>query len=107
MAKHRASKPSVVERRKTALERLNQVELEEVSLDARPEELSIGQCQRAIVRALMAEPALIVADEPTSALDTLVAEKVLRLLTATSEQGVAIVIVSHDQPMLNSLCDRV
>jgi peptide/nickel transport system ATP-binding protein len=108
MAKHRATRPSVVERCKTARERLNQVGLEEVSLEARPEELSIGQCQRvSIARALMAEPALIIADEPTSALDTLVAAKVLTLLTAASEQGIAIVIVSHDQTMLHSLCHRV
>ena len=79
-----------------------------MSLEARPEELSIGQCQRvSIARALMAEPALIVADDPTSALDTLVAAKVLKLLTAASNQGVAIVIVSHDQNMLNGLCHCV
>lgn len=108
MAKHRAIRSSGIERRKIARERLNQVGLEEVSLEARPEELSIGQCQRvSIARAVMAEPSLIVADEPTSALDTLVAAKVLKLLTAASEQGVAIVIVSHDQAMLNSLCHGV
>lgn len=108
MAKQRAVRPSGIERRKTARERLDQVGLEEVSLAARPEELSIGQCQRvSIARSLLAEPALIVADEPTSALDTLVAAKVLKLLTAASEQGVAIVIVSHDHTMLDSLCHRV
>lgn len=108
MAKHRATRPSGIERRKIARLRLKQVGLEEVNLEARPEELSIGQCQRvSIARALVAEPALIVADEPTSALDTLVAAKVLKLLTAASEQGVAIVIVSHDQMMLNALCHRV
>ncbi len=108
MAKHRIARPSGIERRKIARECLNQVGLEEVSLEARPEELSIGQCQRvSIARALIAGPALIVADEPTSALDTLVAAKVLKLLKAASEQGIAIVIVSHNQTMLNSLCHRV
>lgn len=108
MAKHRRDRPSRAKRREIARERLAQVGLTQVDLEARPDELSIGQCQRvSIARALTAEPALIVADEPTSALDASVSAAILRLLAAASEQGIAIVIVSHDRAMLRALCHRV
>ncbi len=108
MAKHRSARPSRAKRREIARERLAQVGLGQVDLEARPDELSIGQCQRvAIARALAAEPALIVADEPTSALDASVSATILRLLTEAAERGIAIVIVSHDKPMLHALCQRV
>ena len=80
----------------------------EVDLDAKPFELSVGQCQRvAIARALTAKPALIVADEPTSALDASISKTVLQLLARIAESGTAIVIVSHDASVLDSLCHRV
>jgi peptide/nickel transport system ATP-binding protein len=108
MAKTRNNHPSRAPRREIARERLAQVGLAEVDLEARPDDLSIGQCQRvSIARALTAEPALIVADEPTSALDAAVSMLILRLLVMASEQGIAIVIVSHDQAMLRALCHRV
>jgi len=108
MAKHRENCPSRAERREIARERLAQVGLTQVDLEARPDEMSIGQCQRvSIARALTAEPTLIVADEPTSALDASVSATILRLLAAASERGIAIVIASHDQEMLRALCHRV
>ncbi len=46
-------------------------------------------------------------DEPTSALDVSVSATILRLLAQIAKSGTAIVVVSHDEPMLNSLCQRV
>jgi peptide/nickel transport system ATP-binding protein len=50
---------------------------------------------------------VIIADEPTSALDASVAAAILRLLAMTVHNGAAMVVVSHDRPRLNVLCDRV
>jgi peptide/nickel transport system ATP-binding protein len=108
MAKHRKSRPSRAARRKLARELLVQVGLSHIDLEARPGELSAGQCQRvSIARALAAEPALIVADEPTSALDASISASILRLLAAVAARGIALVVVSHDRAMLRALCHRV
>jgi len=75
---------------------------------ARPGELSVGERQRvAIARAVIAKPRLLVADEPTSALDTAATANVLHLLDGLAQSGTAILIVSHDRPLLSALCDRV
>ncbi len=107
-AKHLSDKPSQKRRREIARKTLVDIELEEVDLDAKPHQLSVGQCQRiAIARALLAKPRLIVADEPTSALDASVSKNVLQLLSKIAENGTAIIIVSHDERLLKSLCHRV
>ncbi|MEP6638989.1 MAG: ABC transporter ATP-binding protein [Chloroflexota bacterium] len=61
-------------------------------------EMSGGQAQRvAIARALVIEPAIVFADEPTGSLDSLAGEHVMELLTqAATEQGVAILLVTHE-----------
>jgi len=67
-------------------------------LDRRPGEISIGQAQRAgIIRALIAEPSLVLFDEPLSALDA-VAQKFTAQLIADLqiEHGFAALIVTHD-----------
>jgi peptide/nickel transport system ATP-binding protein len=107
-ASHRAERPDEQRRRVIARERLAEVGLAHIDLEARPGELSVGQCQRiAIARALTAEPRLLIADEPTSALDASVAAAILRLLAGAAQNGTTIVIVSHDRPLLDVLCDRV
>lgn len=73
-----------------------------------PGELSSGQCQRVcLARALVANPAVILADEPTSALDTLAKRQVLDLMIAAASRGTAIVMVSHDRKMLSQVATRV
>jgi putative ABC transport system ATP-binding protein len=72
-----------------------------------PDELSGGQRQRvAIARAIVGERGLLLADEPTGALDSLNGEAVMRLMRATTRQGVAGVVVTHEAH-LASWADRV
>lgn len=95
-------------RRTAVTEALAQVGLAEIDPNARPSELSVGQCQRiALARAVIARPAMIVADEPTSALDSTSTWRVSTLLRDAAENGTAVLIVSHDSAFLNRLADRV
>ncbi len=77
-------------------ELLDQFELGEKE-NTIPPELSGGQCQRtAIARAVAGHPELLLADEPTGALDEETGGKILRIFQKLNQNGMTIIIVTHD-----------
>ncbi len=84
------------ERMRRAKEALEKVGLGD-RIHFKPTQLSGGQKQRvAIARAMILQPALLLADEPTGALDTASGEQVMALFEALNEQGVTIVMITHE-----------
>jgi oligopeptide/dipeptide ABC transporter ATP-binding protein len=73
-----------------------------------PHEFSGGMRQRAaIAMALACDPSVLVADEPTTALDVMVQAQILELLDALCRDfGLALLLVTHDLPVVAQLCDR-
>jgi putative ABC transport system ATP-binding protein len=77
-------------------------------LTHRPHELSGGEKQRtAIARAVVREPALLLADEPTGALDSQSGEGVMRVLLGLNETGTTIVVITHEQVVASHLPRQV
>ena len=77
-------------------------------LDHRPADMSGGEQQRvAIARALVKHPEVIFADEPTGNLDYENARQISQLLSDLNEQGLTIVMVSHDLELARSICHRI
>ncbi|RRD46142.1 ATP-binding cassette domain-containing protein, partial [Arachnia propionica] len=69
--------------------------------------LSGGERQRvAVARTLAKQPVVALLDEPTASLDAEAAERVRDLLRASAEQGVAVVVASHDEVILKA-ADKV
>ncbi len=94
------------ERARRAREVLQALGLEDMS-DRRPGEMSGGQQQRvAVARAIVTEPALLLADEPSANLDSRTTGELLELLkTLNEERGVTIVAATHD-PLVMSYAKR-
>jgi polar amino acid transport system ATP-binding protein len=76
--------------------------------DARPDQLSGGQQQRvAIARSLAMEPAVLLCDEITSALDPELVGEVLRVVESLAEEGMTLVMVTHEMSFARKVSDRV
>ena len=88
-------------RNKRIEEVLNEVGMIE-KIDKLPHELSGGEQQRiAIARALLNNPKIIIADEPTGNLDPETASNIVNLLKEITQQGTAVVMTTHNIPMLD------
>ena len=84
------------ERRSRATKALERVGLGD-RVNFRPTQLSGGQKQRvAIARAMVNHPKILLADEPTGALDSKSGEQIMELFDSLNEEGVTIVMITHD-----------
>ena len=95
------------EAKETALKYLKHVGMDSY-VNAKPHQLSGGQKQRvAIARALALEPEVLLMDEPTSALDPEMVGEVLRVIRDLAEQGLTMVIVTHEMAFARDVSNRV
>ena len=101
---------TAAERRQRSVELLERVGLEhaEAFLDRRADELSGGQRQRALIATAIARsPRVLVADEPTASLDPATRDTVLRVLRELANDGLAVLLVSHDREGVDRIADTV
>ena len=95
------------ERRERAVRALESVGLGD-QLDKKPNQMSGGQMQRvAIARALCMEPEIMLFDEPTSALDPEIVGEVLDVMKNLAQQGMTMVVVTHEMAFAKEVSDRV
>ncbi len=77
-------------------------------IDAYPNQLSGGQQQRVVIaRALAMQPLMMLFDEPTSALDPEMVGEVLGVMQSLAEEGMTMVIVTHEMGFARQVADRV
>lgn len=105
------TKMEAKERKKKALDMMSQVGLAQPEKLYRcyPHQLSGGMRQRVMIgSALIGNPKLMIADEPTTALDVTIQAQILSLLKKMNqEHGTAILFISHDLRVIQSICSRV
>ena len=107
LAPRRAAGLSQREAETAAREALERVGLGD-RITAMPDELSGGQQQRvAIARALALRPRILLLDEPTSALDPELVGSVLRVIRSLKEDGVAMLIATHEIAFAREAADRI
>ncbi len=107
MAPVQVAKVSEEEAKAKAMKLLETVGLADKA-DAYPKSLSGGQQQRvAIVRALAMEPEAMLFDEPTSALDPEMVGDVLDVMKELADEGMTMVIVTHEMGFAKEVADRV
>lgn len=100
-------KKDKAEAEKEARELLKRVGLEEKA-DSYPSQLSGGQKQRiAIVRSLAMNPDVMLFDEPTSALDPEMVGEVLELMKQLAQEGMTMVVVTHEMGFAREVADRI
>ena len=102
----------VRKRDKTEAERIARQQLTRVGIpdkaDAYPRQLSGGQQQRvAIARSLAMNPKIMLFDEPTSALDPEMIKEVLDVMLALAQEGMTMVVVTHEMGFARAAADRV
>ncbi|MDE5604656.1 MAG: amino acid ABC transporter ATP-binding protein [Eubacterium sp.] len=107
LAPIQVKKMKKAEARELAMQQLKRVGLEEKA-NAYPNQLSGGQKQRvAIARALCMNPDVMLFDEPTSALDPEMVGEVLNVMRQLADEGMTMVIVTHEMGFARDVADRV
>jgi len=97
--------------RSRAIELLERTRIKEPKrrFDSLPHQLSGGQRQRAMIAmALACNPKLVIADEPTTALDVTIQAQIMALLIELQKEiGMAVLLITHDLPLVRSFAERV
>ena len=107
MAPIAVRRESAAEARRHGLELLERVGIADKA-DSYPAQLSGGQQQRAaIARALAMRPKVLLFDEPTSALDPEMVTEVLDVMVSLAEEGMTMVVVTHEMGFARRAADRV
>lgn len=94
--------------KKTILNAMSSVSLDESVLKKYPHELSGGMKQRVIIAmALLLKPKLVIADEPTTALDVLIQAQIVNLLKSLKKEGMSFMLITHDLAVLSEIADKI
>jgi oligopeptide/dipeptide ABC transporter ATP-binding protein len=109
LSTHRGLRGAAAEREALAMLESVGIRSPKKRLRTYPHELSGGMCQRVMIGlSLACSPKMLIADEPTTGLDVTLTQEILALIrAAATEQGRAVMIISHDLAALAASCDRI